>query len=188
MSEAASPRHREALARLPYHLNAEVGGHRIAIIHGDPESLAGWGLDIEAMGPEGTTTVAQLAHWFRCADADVFACSHTCLPYARALRVDGRPRAVINNGSAGMPNFRDDLRGMITRVATTPSPRALYRAVLPNAFVEALPLAYDVPAWLTRFKRHWPNGSPAHQFYFQRLTCGPPFAPERAIGPGVEVL
>lgn len=181
LREASPPRDRQQLEQLPYFLQTEVGGHRVAIIHGDPDSLAGWGLDAEALGPEGSTTVARLTDWFRRAQADVFACSHTCLPYAWALEVDGRARAVINNGAAGMPNFRGDLRGIVTRIATTPSPRALYRAILPQAVAEAVPLAYDVPSWLTRFERWWPPGSPAYESYRARLTKGPTFSLVRAI-------
>lgn len=76
----AMPAQREQLARLPYHTAASVGGHRVAIIHGDPESLAGWSLDVEVLGPEGRTTEDQLCTWFRQAGADIFACSHACLP------------------------------------------------------------------------------------------------------------
>jgi hypothetical protein len=34
---------------LPRHVTASVAGHRVGIIHGDPESLAGWRLALEAM-------------------------------------------------------------------------------------------------------------------------------------------
>jgi ketosteroid isomerase-like protein len=39
------------LAGLPRHLTVEVGGARVGIVHGDPESLAGWRLALEAMEP-----------------------------------------------------------------------------------------------------------------------------------------
>src|ERR687891_1789364 len=34
------------LAGLPQHLTVEVDGERVGIVHGDPESLAGWGLGL----------------------------------------------------------------------------------------------------------------------------------------------
>lgn len=36
---AGFPGHLAELAELPRHLTAAVGGHRVAIVHGDPESL-----------------------------------------------------------------------------------------------------------------------------------------------------
>jgi hypothetical protein len=48
---AGFPGHLAELAELPRHLTAAVGGHRVAIVHGDPESLAGWKLALEAVEP-----------------------------------------------------------------------------------------------------------------------------------------
>jgi hypothetical protein len=39
------------LGALPRYLTASVGGQCVGIIHGDPESLAGWRLALEAMEP-----------------------------------------------------------------------------------------------------------------------------------------
>jgi len=50
---AGFPGHLTELAELPRHLTAAVGGHRVAIVHGDPESLAGWKLALEAVEPAG---------------------------------------------------------------------------------------------------------------------------------------
>ncbi len=182
------PAQRAQLAHLPYHTAASVGSHRVAIIHGDPESLAGWGLDVDALGPGDETTEEQLRTWFRQADADVFACSHTCLPHARTLEVDGKRRAIINNGAAGMPNFRGDHRGIVTRIATTASPHALYRASLNGLAIEAIALDYDRDSWIERFERWWPSGSPAHRAYFERLTAGPAFDLDQALGPDAEAV
>jgi hypothetical protein len=80
------------LGELPRHLTASVGGHRVGILHGDPESLAGWRLALEAMEPgdplvrrqvgwRGQPTItADLLDWFGRADVDVFASTHTGLP------------------------------------------------------------------------------------------------------------
>jgi hypothetical protein len=177
---------RQQLAQLRYHFTASVGGRRIAIIHGDPESLAGWGLDAETLQSDRATRPEQLGTWFRQSQADVFACSHTCLPYARTLHVDGQLRGIINNGATGMPNFRGDHRGIVTRIATTPSANALYRAHLHGIVMEAIAVDYDRAAWLERFDRWWPSGSPAHLAYHERLTSGPAFSMDRARGPGTE--
>jgi hypothetical protein len=68
------------LGELPLHLTASVGGQRVGIVHGDPESLAGWRLALEAMEPGDpevrrqagwrgqATTAAELLEWFHRAD------------------------------------------------------------------------------------------------------------------------
>ena len=104
------------LGELPRYLTASVGGQRIGILHGDPESLAGWQLALEAMEPGDPlvrrqvgwhgppTTTADLLDRFGRAEVSVFACTHTGLPYAQDLADQrGRRRLVINNGSAGCP-------------------------------------------------------------------------------------
>jgi hypothetical protein len=40
---AATDAHRRQLAALPMALTAQVGGLRVGVVHGDAESLAGWG-------------------------------------------------------------------------------------------------------------------------------------------------
>ena len=50
------------LGELPRHLTAGVGGQRVGIVHGDPESLAGWRLALEAMEP-GDPLRFDLAWW-----------------------------------------------------------------------------------------------------------------------------
>jgi hypothetical protein len=106
------------LAGLLRHLTVEVGGERVGIVHGDPESLAGWRLALEAMEPGdpilrreiprtgALTTASVVADWFRRADVRVFCSSHTGLPYAQDFLLDRRRHLVINNGAAGLANFR----------------------------------------------------------------------------------
>lgn len=89
------------LGRLPMHLRANVGGLGVAIIHGDPESVAGWGLALESMPPAGVGC-DRITEWFRRANVDVFACTHTCTAYVQDFLIDGR-RLVLNNGAVGMP-------------------------------------------------------------------------------------
>jgi hypothetical protein len=97
------PEHRAWLARLPRYLTVQVGERRVGIVHGDPESLAGWGLALEAMEPAdeqvrgrtgftGTsTTTDRVADRLRRAQVDVLACTHTGMAYAQDLLVDDPP-------------------------------------------------------------------------------------------------
>ena len=174
------------LAPLPRHLTINVGGLRVGVIHGDPESLAGWGLALEALEPEdaalrqstgwrGTpTTQATVADWLRRAQVRVLACTHTGLPYAQDYEVDGQRHVVINNGGAGLPDFRDRSEGVVTRLSTqplTPSD-SLYGTTLDGVRCDALALRYDAVAWRNQFLAAWPPGSPAHTSYAARVTHG----------------
>ena len=106
---------RGRLGLLPVNLVARVGNARVAIVHGDAESLAGWGFSQEAL--DDPRHVAAVSRWFDEARADVFASSHTCLPVACELPGG---RVLVNNGAAGMPNFRATRHGVITRIGPTP--------------------------------------------------------------------
>jgi hypothetical protein len=175
------------LDELPRYLIACVGGHRVGILHGDPESLAGWRLALEAMEPGDRlvrrqvgwhgppTTAADLLDWFGRAEVSVFACTHTGLPYAQDLTDHkGRRRLVINNGSAGLANFAGTTFGVITRLSTNPQPPAdsLYGTTLEGLRCDALPLAFDLAWWRARFTAQWPEGSPASVRYLERIQSG----------------
>jgi hypothetical protein len=173
------PSVRARLARLPMHAVAQVGGRRVAIVHGDLGSLAGWSLAEDSL--RDPLHCAAIAREADAASIDVIACSHTCLPVAQALVAgSGRRLLVMNNGAAGMPNFRGDHRGLITRIARTPAPVATrYGACLVDAasgdplFVDALDLDWPAASWQQRFLANWPAGSPAHQSYWTRICDGP---------------
>jgi hypothetical protein len=185
----ALPELRRRLGELPMTLCLEVGNERIAVLHGDPESLAGWSLAVEAMPPDGTTSVARIHDYFRKAGVRVFACTHTGLPYAQRFVVDGRAHLVVNNGSAGMPNFAATRFGVITRISAHGRiPKAsLYGCRLDGLRVDALAVHYDHKAWLRRFLRDWPEGSPAHASYHRRLVDGPDFSLRQAARDGVTI-
>jgi hypothetical protein len=185
----AFPELRRRLQDLAMTLCIEVGSERIAILHGDPESLAGWNFAVEAMPPDGTTSVRRIHDYFRKAGARVFACTHTGLPYAQRFGVDGRAHLVVNNGSAGMPNFAGTRFGVITRISADQRiPEAsLYGCELDGLRVDALPVHYDHEAWLRRFLRDWPEGSPAHLSYYFRLINGPEFSLGQAARSGLTV-
>jgi hypothetical protein len=182
------------LGRLPRHLTASVGGERVGIVHGDPESLAGWRLALEAMEPGDPavrrqrgwhgqpTTPAEVQDWFQRADVSVLASTHTGLPFAQDFMVAGRRRLVINNGVAGLGNFAGTTYGVLTRVSSDPQPPAdgLYGIAVGALRCDALPIPFDHSWWRARFLAHWPPGSPGHRSYFTRLDRGTPLRPEQA--------
>lgn len=164
------------LAALPMYRIAEVGGQRIAIVHGDAESLAGWGFSQELLATAGGRRAA--LEWFAASGAGVFASSHTCLPVMQAF--DGA-RAIVNNGAAGMPNFAGTTYGLATRVALAPHADALYRLRLGHAIVEAVPIRHDAKAWQAAFLAQWPEGSDAHASYWKRIVNGPGYGIDAAL-------
>jgi len=180
---ASAPEAKRELAALPQTLRLRIAGRLVGVVHGDPESLAGWGLAVETLAANGgATNGARIADWAARAGVEAFACAHTCLPWAGVLG----GIAAINNGSAGMPNFRGHLAGLASRIApaTAPAPDALYHAAAGPLRLEAIPLHYASAAWLERFTSSWPPGSPAHGSYFERITRGPAHDLARALHPG----
>jgi hypothetical protein len=108
---------------------------------------------------------------------EVFASSHTCLPVLRSF--DER-RVLVNNGSAGMPNFAGTTFGLATRIARSPSDAAVYGTKAGDIHVEAIPLHYDASAWRRHFVARWPAGSDAHASYYRRIVQGPSYLLEDA--------
>lgn len=180
-----NPQLRSRLAALPMNRVATVGGLRIAIVHGDCTSLAGWAYDESALAhAAGIATVA--AHC-TAARTRVIASSHTCLPVALKLDTLTGPCALFNNGAAGMPNFAGTAFGVITRIATTPvqSPAALYGTVIDGVHIDALAVAYDHAEWQRAFMANWPAGSAGHLSYHQRITAGPHYGINRVRCAGI---
>ncbi len=172
------------LAALPMHLVASVGGRRIAIVHGDGESLAGWNFSQENL----ISNLAEATRHLAAINADIVASSHTCLPVAQGFDTPAGARWLFNNGTAGMPNFSGDLRGLLTRISLTPSPGALYRARVEDVFVEAVPFACSGASWLIQFDHLWPADSPAALSYRRRMLHGPAYRVEQAARDGIERL
>jgi hypothetical protein len=189
------------LGDLPRYLTAAVGGHRIGIVHGDPESLAGWRLALEAMEPGDprvrrqvgwrgqATTADELLDWFGRAEVSVLASTHTGLPYAQAVPDGPRRRLVINNGAAGLPNFSGASHGVITRLSGDPRPPAdsLYGITIGGLRCDALPVRFDLDEWTARFLAQWPPGSPGHRSYYHRITGGTQLRLEQAARGGVRL-
>jgi len=172
------PQAQAALAALPMHLTAEVGGVRVGVVHGDADSLAGWGFSQEALAAAPGVQAAHRA--FEKAGVRIFASSHTCLPVLQEIRGAG---LIANNGAAGMPNFRGTRYGMVTRISTRPSPHRVYFRERDQLFVEAVPLEYDYAAWERCFLAQWPAGSEAHRSYYERIVHGPRYGIGRALRP-----
>jgi predicted phosphodiesterase len=183
-AERSTPGTLARLATLPMTRVAAVGGARIGIVHGDAHSLAGWRFAHDALHAADD---AALTRVFEQAAVDVFACTHTCLPALRVIETPGGERAVVNNGAAGMANFAGDRRGLVTRIACEPVPRALaplrrYGAAVAGVYVDALAVAFDAAAWDARFSAFWPPGSDAALSYGARIAHGPAFSVDAALG------
>lgn len=179
-AQRLSPGLLQRLAALPMHLVADVDGARIGIVHGDAWSLAGWRFAHDALHAEAD--LAPLSRAFEQAAVDGFASSHTCLP---ALKVVG-DRFIVNNGAAGMANFRGTRCGVLTRIAALPVPTALHPARLYGAdfdglHVDALAVRFDASAFESRFAHLWPAGSDAAVSYLRRIVDGPDFSIDDAL-------
>lgn len=172
----AFPAALERLAAAPMHLVAAVGGERVAVVHGDASSLAGWEFSQERLAePSG---LAAALRSFAAAEVKVFASSHTCLPVLQQF-VGGR--AIANNGSAGMPNFHGMLSGLATRISLEPARQSLYGLRAGALHVDAVAIDYDQAAWQRCFLRQWPAGSDAWRSYHGRIVNGPSYRMEQAL-------
>jgi len=163
------------MAALPMHLVAEIGGERVGIVHGDADSLAGWGFSQESLATPAGEAGARAA--FDAAGVSVFASSHSCLPVLQDL---GAGRLVANNGAAGMPNFRGTAFGIATRISVKPCADALYGMRSGPLHVDAVAIEYDALEWQRRFAGQWPAGSDAHRSYHERIVHGPAYDPAQA--------
>ncbi len=173
-----------ALAALPMTLVAKVGDCRVAIVHGDSETLAGWRFSVESLREPGA------ASWLEQVNAqsniDIFASSHTCLPAMRSFALASGQMVIANNGAAGMPNFSGNPCGVVTRIGLTPSTSdVLHRIELRDVYVEAVPVYYGVDIWQQYFTAQWPHGTAAWLSYWDRILNGPAHMLEDAYGPNV---
>lgn len=185
VAAATSPQ-RAQLAGLPMWQRADVGPLRLGIVHGDAQSLAGWGFAQEHLATAAQR--AEVATWFDAAGVDAFACTHTCLPVFQALTAGTGPgrRWVLNNGAAGMPNFAGDAAGLLTRISTRPLPPGLtagrrFGVNEREVHIDALAVAPDAADVQRRFLAQWPAGSDAHASYWERIVHGPQYHVDQAI-------
>jgi hypothetical protein len=186
LRRCTTPEQRRALGTLPMWLRADVGALRFGLVHGDPQSLAGWGFAQEHL--RDAAHRAQVAHWLDEAQVDAFASTHTCLPVFQQLAPGAAAhgssaRWVFNNGAAGMPNFQGDAAGLITRVALSPfsGPERRFGVTERGVHIDAIAIETDSAAWQQQFKKIWPEGSDAHASYFNRIQHGPAYQPREAV-------
>jgi hypothetical protein len=183
LRRTVTPEQRQQLAALPMWARAEVGDLRIAVVHGDAESLAGWSFAQEHL--QDAKHRDTVDRWFALAGADAFACSHTCLPVFQELRSsnDARSRWILNNGAAGMPNFEGDPAGLLTRIALSPATNGASRFGVrqDEVFIDAIAIEVDPDDARQRFLAQWPSGSDAHRSYFERIERGPRYRADQAL-------
>lgn len=145
----------------------EAAGLRVGLTHGDEKSVSGWGCSTESL--HETERQRELETFFCSHDIDVLSTTHTCAAAALALP-DG---IVINNGSAGLPEYDGMLFGLVNRIAKDPAGDALYSIGFKGAVVEAVPVRYDHEAFLHWFDAVWSADSPAAKSYRPRIVSGP---------------
>jgi len=171
------------LSLLPKYRCLIFGGLKILVVHGDLESLAGWGLAHEAFNAGNDH---KLSEWFRASGADVVASTHTCLPVLWSGLVDGHSRVVVNNGSAGMGNLKSDPRGLITRIGlSSPVAEPVAGIERHGLHVSLLPVNYSLASWLPEFDRLWPADSAASISYRNRILRGTSLNPEDVVFPSI---
>lgn len=157
-------------------------GLEIAITHGDDRSLAGW--DLAADRIEGSWRSGLVAR-MRALGVSLIASSHTCLAVADTAPDCPDECAVINNGAAGLANFQGDPSGLFTRIASSRwadscAEMPAYRASLQGVDVAAVPIQFEQSRWRSGFLDDWPEGSAAHQSYWNRMVFGPNHSPDQA--------
>ncbi|MCE2680200.1 MAG: metallophosphatase family protein [Burkholderiales bacterium] len=142
-----------------------IGGLRVAVVHGDAWSLAGWRFSSEMD-----------AATLRCLHADsgidLFVSSHTCQAvWVRST--DPSSSAILNNGAAGMPAFGQPLQGLACRVSTRPfDGPVVMRQRLGPLYCEWLGLNCSTPLFQKQFLSRWPEGSDAYLSYWHRIVSG----------------
>jgi hypothetical protein len=165
---------RARLAGLPMYAVAQVGILRVGIVHGDAAALAGWRFAQDEL--DNPRRIDWLSDIHAAAQVDIFASTHTCLAALRDFGLTRGRLTIINNGAAGMPNFSATQFGVITRIATTPSPYPpLYGVVRNGVHIDALAVNYNSDAFAARFLKRWPPGSPAYDSYYSRILNGPAY-------------
>jgi hypothetical protein len=178
-----TPTQQRELRALPMWQRADVGPLRLGLVHGDAQSLAGWGFAQEHLREAGHRK--QVERWFDDARVHAFASTHTCLPVFQRLAPgpDAHARWVFNNGATGMPNFQGDAAGLITRIARTPftGPQRRFGVVERGVHIDAIAIEIDTIAWQRQFLQLWPEGSDAHASYFNRIQHGPTYRLEDAV-------
>ena len=87
-----------------------------------------------------------------------------------------------------MPNFKNRIYGLITRISIYKSHKAIYRDKIKNLYVEALAVKYDKDKFLKWFDNLWTIGSEASLSYRDRIVNGPDDFIEKALIKGFKIL
>jgi len=142
--------------------------------------LAGWRFSHESLADPAQWDKVQ--DFFSQAQVRIFACSHTCLPVIRGFQLSQGRGYVVNNGAAGLPNFRDSRYGILTRIsARAMKQAALYGVRVDAVYVDAIAVPYDHQTWQQDFLALWPPGSAAYDSYFDRILQGPDFDKTKSL-------
>lgn len=166
------------MAQLPRYLRYQIGGQTVSVVHGDPESLAGWGLCQEQL--DQPQSRKKIRAWFADTESEVIASTHTCLPFMYREPAG----TVVNNGASGMPGFFGDLTGLMSRIAISPPPVELDSAYGVNSdrlSIHAIRIPYAQAAWIEEFTNQWCVRSAAHISYFDRLTGNIDYSIDQAV-------
>ena len=150
-------------------------GPNIFITHGDLQSLSGWMFSVRSINK---INKGKFLKFFNKVNADVIISSHTCLPvFCHATDTNGEDKLLLNNGAAGMPNFRNKNFGIIIRISSSKSidEKVLYRKKIKNYFFEAIKLEYSNKNFIKEFLINWPSKSSGYKAYFDRISNGPSF-------------
>lgn len=158
---------KERLMGRPATLTVDVAGAKVGITHGDEKLLGGWDCSRESL--QDILRQDELDCFMEANDLDVLATTHTCAPVALAMARG----CVINNGAAGLPNFKGQRYGLCVRIARTPAPEALFGTCQDGLYVQAVPVRYDHDAYLAWFDGLWDDVSPAAISYRARIVEGP---------------
>lgn len=159
-----------------------VGDTLVGLTHGDEKSVSGWGCSVDSLHEK--ERLEELNEFFANHQIDILSTTHTCAAAAVALE-NG---IVINNGSAGLPEYKGLLYGLINRIAKAPHSDAIYRAKIKGVYVEAVPVRYNQEAFIKWFDSIWESDSPAAKSYRPRAVSGPDTVFSDAVGDGFEVL
>ncbi|WP_028331073.1 hypothetical protein [Brachyspira alvinipulli] len=176
------PQYKNILSKRNKDIVLEMMGQRIAVTHGDEKSLSGWECSAEYLEKEERQE--ELENWFIENNINILASTHTCFPAAVKLK-NG---IVINNGAAGMPNFKGKIYGLITRISSFINKNAIYRDKINNLYAEAVPVIYDNDKFLKWFDDVWPLESEASLSYRDRIVNGTEYGIEKALIKGFEIL
>ena len=177
----AFPQIRDALGALPMNLVATSGrcarGHRAWRC-----GLArGLGLRARPDGRARGTGAGSRTHFAIPAWTSSRARTRACRRCAPSTSARARSRSPTM-APRGCRTSRVAPRGSSRGSASNPSaaPRSTGRRCA-ACYVEAIEIAYDRDRWARRFLASWPEGSPAHESYWRRISEGPRFQLESAL-------